>query len=358
MSAAAEEVTTPSELDAWRDLILSEERRELVDTVRRHLAARFPLDVVRGCFESRVQPAAAWSEVAGADYPSVGLPEEAGGVGSFVDVAALLEAAGQALVPAPLLATVLSLQTLCHLDGAPGLEPGRAAALAEGATTGTGLRSGRVVVLDGALAERLTLVVPHPDGTTVAQLDVAALEPLEVHAHVDPSRPAAVFHLAGVEPVHVVEDSRAVDTVLAPARTALAADLTGVATGALEGAVRQALVREQFGKKIGAFQGVKHRLADVYVAVERARSLTRAAAVAITGGLDSGVELSLLAKAASTEAAVDATGALVQVLGAMGMTFESDAHLFFRRAQQTAPFLGSAASCYRRAVLARRGESA
>ncbi|TDC55262.1 acyl-CoA dehydrogenase [Actinomadura sp. KC345] len=358
MSPATEERWTGSVLDSWRDLVLTDERRELADTVRRHLAGELPLEAVRGCFEGGSQPGGAWTEVSGADYTSIGLPESAGGLGTLADTAALLEAAGQVLVPAPLLSTVMSLQTLSHAGRALPLDPARPAALGvAGSAGGPGRPSaGRLVVLDGALAERLTVVVPREQGVSVAQFDTASLAPAEVHRHVDPSRPVAVFDTWEAPALARADDPRPLDTVLAPARTAVAADLTGTAAGALDRAVRHALDREQFGRKIGAFQAVKHRLADVYVAVERARSLTRAAAVALAGAsAPSGTELSLLAKAAASEAAVDASRALVQVLGAMGMTFESDAHLFFRRAQQTAPFLGSAAVCYRRAVAARCG---
>ncbi|GAA0566300.1 acyl-CoA dehydrogenase [Actinomadura livida] len=351
MSAAAEERWSGSTLDSWRDLVLTDERRELAETVRRQFAGGFPLEAVRACFDGGSQPEGAWTAVSGAEYPSIGLPESAGGLGTLVDTAALLEAAGEVLVSAPLLATVMSLQTLARAGALP-LEPARPAALA----VADGPVAGRLVVLDGVLAERLTVVVPRERGVTVAQFDTADLGPAEEHRHVDPSRPVAVFDAGEVPPLSHADDPRPLDAVLAPARTALAADLTGTAAGALDRAVRHALDREQFGRKIGAFQAVKHRLADVYIAVERARSLTRAAAVALAGpSASSGTELSLLAKAAASEAAVDASRALVQVLGAMGMTFESDAHLFFRRAQQTAPFLGSAAACYRRAVAARRG---
>ncbi|SNS13854.1 acyl-CoA dehydrogenase family protein [Actinomadura mexicana] len=353
----AEERWPGSVLESWRDLVLTDERRELTETVRRHLGGGFPLEAVRACFAGS-QPEGAWAAVSGAEYTSIGLPEWAGGLGTLVDAAALLEAAGEVLVPAPLLATAMSLQTLSQAGGVLPLDPARPAALAVAdGVSGPGRPAiGRLVVLDGVLAERLTVVVPREQGVTVAQFDAAALGPAEVHRHVDPSRPVAVFDAGETPPLSHADDPRPLDAVLAPARTAVAADLTGTAAGALDRAVRHALDREQFGRKIGAFQAVKHRLADVYVAVERARSLTRAAAVALAGAsAPSGAELSLLAKAAASEAAVDASRALVQVLGAMGMTFESDAHLFFRRAQQTAPFLGSAAVCYRRAVAARRG---
>jgi len=365
-SATAASRAEASELDSWHDLVPSAERRELVDTVRRHLAAAFPLDSVRRCYASGRPAVDAWSHVAAADYASIGLPADRGGIGSFVDTVAMLEAAGQALLPAPLLSTAMSLQTLSRLEGRPEgrdteLEPARPAALALAPVTAAdgGPVPRGLLVLDAAVAERLTIVSAGESGTRIAQFDTGALASAEIVTHVDPSRPVSVVEPGDATPLFVVDDPRGVDEVLAPARAAMAADLTGVAAAALQGAVDHAVRREQFGRKIGAFQSVKHRLADLYVALERARSLTRAAAIAVVarGGAQA-AELSLLAKAAAGDVAVDATRSLVQVLGAMGMTDEADAHLYFRRAQQTVPFLGSSASCYRRAVLARRGRGA
>lgn len=346
-----------SSIAAWEDLVLTDERAELVDAVGRHLAARFPREVLRTAFDTGAQPADAWAEVVASDYQLIGVPEAHGGVGTLPDLVALLEAAGRELLPTPLLATAMALQTqlAAGLPVADDLE--RPAALAVGATIHGGtVTAPSLVVLDGALAERLTVVADAGSATTVAVVDCDAAPPTAVHHHVDPGRPVAVHELRGAPALRVATVPLEAEVVLAPARVALAADLTGVAAGALDHAVQHAVEREQFGKAIGAFQGVKHRLADVYVAVERARSLTRAAAAtAAAGNVDALRELSLLAKAAAADAAVAATRAHVQVLGAMGMTFEADAHLYFRRAQQTVPFLGTATWCYARA--ARRWEA-
>ena len=208
-------------------------------------------------------------------------------------------------------------------------------------------------MLDGAAVHEVTLALHDGVTTVLVDLDAATVRPASISSHIDPGRPLVLLDLDGV-PARCVRSVEAnLDDVLRPARVAVAADLVGVAAGALDHAVRHAREREQFGRKIGAFQAVKHRLANVYVAVEGARSLTRAAAITLadpSAGLADARILPLLAKAAAAEAALGATAAFVQVLGAMGVTFEADAHLYFRRAQQTAPFLGSAAECYRRAV--------
>lgn len=216
-------------------------------------------------------------------------------------------------------------------------------------------------VLDGAAARHLTLLIPDGRETVLAKIKLTRAggprATPEVLTHLDPSRPLAVFDLVGVPArTHRIEST--VDDLLRRARVAVAADLVGTAAGALDHAVRHALDREQFGRPIGAFQAVKHRLANVYLAVERARSLTAAAALTVADPAADPVEsrvLPLLAKAAATEAALSATDAFVQILGAMGVTFEADAHLYFRRARQTAPFLGTPDECYRHAATLRGG---
>lgn len=338
-------------IDRWRELILSEEQNELVASVRRHLADRFPLSAVRARFDAGPSDAG-WDEVCSTGYPLIGASDSPDGVGSLTDLVALLEEVGRTLLPVPLLATVLSIQTR-SVAGLPAESaPPKPAALGVGSGHASStVTASRLSVLDGAAAQRLTLVIPDEHDTVVA--DVEQLPPPAIFSHVDPSRPLAVFDLDAVPVVEMRRVDANVDEVLRPARVALAADLVGVATGALERCVQHALDREQFGRKLGAFQALKHRLADIYVTVERARSLTRAAAIAVgVPGADphDAVTLPLLAKAAAADAARAATAAFVQILGAMGMTFEADAHLYFRRAQQTAPFLGSASQCYQRAV--------
>jgi alkylation response protein AidB-like acyl-CoA dehydrogenase len=123
----------------------------------------------------------------------------------------------------------------------------------------------------------------------------------------------------------------------------------GVTSRLLDLAVAHAASREQFGKPIGSFQGLKHRLADSYVGLERARSLTYAAAMAVddpAAEVGSTWRAALLAKAAASEAAVEAARAAVQVHGAMGMTREHDVHLFLRRAWQSAALLGESRALY------------
>jgi alkylation response protein AidB-like acyl-CoA dehydrogenase len=142
--------------------------------------------------------------------------------------------------------------------------------------------------------------------------------------------------------------------------TAAAAELVGLASRVLDIAVTHAGTREQFDRVIGSFQAVKHRLADCYVAVERARSLTYAAAMLAAdpaADTDEAWRAAALAKAAASDAAVETARAGVQVHGALGMTWEHDMHLYLRRAWQLAPLLGDSATLYRQAAASLVGGS-
>ncbi|OLF06678.1 hypothetical protein BLA60_30930 [Actinophytocola xinjiangensis] len=329
----------------WQGLVPSAEQTELTTSARRHFATRFPFD--RTLFDRPRLPD--WPEVLAAGYPLVGVPEPVG-AGSLADLAALLEEAGRALLPVPLLATAAAVQT----ELAAGL-PVTERSVGSPSALAVAVAGRHLPVLDGVAARVVVLLVPADGGTTLVKLTPLARESL---THVDPTRPLALVPLDGTPAeTHHVEST--VEELLGPARVAVAADLVGTAAGALDLAVRHALDREQFGRPVGAFQAVKHRLANVYLAVERARSLTVAAALSAAPAAPArdadAVVLPLLAKAAAAEAALAATDAFVQVLGAMGVTFEADAHLYFRRARQTAPYLGTPDECYRRAVALRGG---
>ncbi|WP_327307235.1 acyl-CoA dehydrogenase family protein [Streptomyces sp. NBC_01298] len=121
--------------------------------------------------------------------------------------------------------------------------------------------------------------------------------------------------------------------------TALAAEQAGAAARALEVTVRYAKERVQFGRPIGSFQAVKHRLADLHTAVEGARSLALAAAAA-----DAAPDLAAAAKSACSEAYAYVAGEMIQLHGGIGITWEHEAHEYFKRAHGSARLFGSPAA--------------
>ncbi|MFI5760716.1 acyl-CoA dehydrogenase family protein [Streptomyces sp. NPDC051563] len=131
--------------------------------------------------------------------------------------------------------------------------------------------------------------------------------------------------------------------------TALAAEQAGAAARALEATVRYAKERVQFGRPIGSFQAVKHRLADLHTAVEGARSLALAAAAA-----DADPDLAAAARSACSEAFAYVAGEMIQLHGGIGITWEHEAHEYFKRAHGSALLFGSPAA-HRERLAARLG---
>lgn len=200
----------------------------------------------------------------------------------------------------------------------------------------------REVHLDGLLlaghSGAATLLVPVRDGTgrhRVVRLDTQTVEPAPMPG-LDPDLGLSVVEgaapLPPEPPVH-----RPWEKALALARTAVAAELTGVARGTLDVAVAHVSARTQFGRPLGANQAVKHRLADVLVAVT--------AAEAVLEALPPVPEEphGLAAKAVAGRAADLAARQAMQVCGAMGFTDEFALHRRVRRAQMLDALLGSSA---------------
>ncbi|MCX5201853.1 acyl-CoA/acyl-ACP dehydrogenase [Streptomyces sp. NBC_00237] len=167
--------------------------------------------------------------------------------------------------------------------------------------------------------------VPHPEGLFL---------PLPA---MDRTRPLGRIVLdATAARLISTEGARIASRVRDLAITALAAEQVGAAARALEITVQYAKDRVQFGRPIGSFQAVKHRIADAYVLLEAARSLALAAA-------DSGAAPgpAAAAKAACSQAYQHVSGEMIQLHGGIGITWEHPAHDFFKRAHGTAHFLGS-----------------
>ncbi|MFF8280363.1 acyl-CoA dehydrogenase family protein [Streptomyces lateritius] len=321
-----------------------------------------------------------WHRMSGTlGLAGLALPEEYGGVGCGpAELAVALEETGRALAPSPLLATAVLTAPLIAALGSErqraallpriasgGLTcalavPGGSLALALGLTgdnaddswAGGGRAGGvqaRTVegrtllygeatqVLDGHSAG-LLLVAAHAGGfarsRTVLVLvrgDAAGLARVRLPT-LDATRTQAAVQLRDVEGELLGEDppnapAGVLGALAATGRTAavmLAAEAVGAAGAALDRTVEYTGTREQFGRPVGSFQAVKHRLADLYVQVEAARSLVYCAArEAGPGGL---------ALAAALEALRTVAGETIQLHGGIGFTWEHEAHLYFKRA--------------------------
>ena len=312
------------------EFALSEEQQELAATVRGLLTKR--ADPRAGSFDEGL-----WQTLCEQiGVAALGIPEEYDGAGfTLFESLVALEEVGRSLAPSPLLASLVTSEAL--LAGAdedakqrllPRLAAGEVGAFVDGADASD--------VLDGDLAE--VLVVATDDGL----FEVA---PEAAHRVWTPSmdqtiRLATVRCDAGSE-ARIGDGPAARDRARLVGVVGCAALAVGGAARALEMTVAYSQERVQFGRPIGSFQALKHRMADMYVRLEMARSASWAASYAVAAGTDDAEQLAHVAKAYCGEAFSDIAGETIQLHGGIAITWEHDAHLVFKRAHALGQLFGA-----------------
>jgi alkylation response protein AidB-like acyl-CoA dehydrogenase len=321
---------------------LDDDQREFDAAVRTFLAERFDLDAVRAVVEapdSDGHPAALWKAAADQGWLAVTVPEEHDGLGlGLLEAQVIARALGAGAAPGPWRGTVLAAEAV-RLAGS---DEQRAAWLprlgsgdAVGAFTLRGSAPGTLPAVEyGAVAD--VVVAPAGDG-----LALVVGAPATPRGSYDGTVRLADVEAGGGEALpgataEVVADLTARATVL------VAADLAGTAREAITRTVAYDRDRQQFGVPVGSFQAIKHALADLHVAVTLAEHATLYAAHAVDAGLDDAALAVAVAKAKASDAAVDATAAMIQYHGGIGYTWEHEAHFFYKRAKRLAGQLGSA----------------
>jgi alkylation response protein AidB-like acyl-CoA dehydrogenase len=303
----------------------------------------------------------------------LGLPEEFGGSGgSLVDLAIVMEEMGAVLFGGPFLPTaVLAANVLAALpedpvtgELLPRLAAGElTAAVAVVESDGrwspesvrTSARDGgggpvldgdKELVLDGAGADVVLVLARSEAGPTWYAVEAGAAGLTRVPRQVlDGTRPAACLELRATPARQIGERGRGWAVAERMRRTAailLAAEQAGAAGELVRLTAGYAKTRRQFGRPVGAFQGVKHRLADMAVRHEMARSAAFWAAWQEPGspGQDLGA---LVARSYCSDAFLQTAKDTIQLHGGIGFTWEHDAHLFLRRARLDATLLGGTA---------------
>ncbi|GGT05281.1 putative acyl-CoA dehydrogenase FadE [Planobispora rosea] len=331
--------------------VLDAEQRLFGETLNKLLAGAGTAGAVRARAAGDPEPGRAlWRSLAGAGVFALAVPEAAGGAGPLpVELVTAFHELGRHAVPGPLAETVAAAGLLARLDAGTGRGSGRgddagglAAAwlprIAEGtAVVSLALPPAVPYALDADTAD-LVLVVDGDELRTAAP--GAALTSL------DPARRLFPVAAGAAEAGTALACGPAVRAAAAAAfdlgALACAAQLTGVGRRLLEVTVEYAMTRRQFGRPIGSFQAVKHRLADVLVALEHTRPLVHGAALAY-GSPDFPRDVSA-AKAAASDAAHAAAGSALQVHGAIGYTDEYDLSLWIRKARALRSAWGSPAA--------------
>jgi alkylation response protein AidB-like acyl-CoA dehydrogenase len=287
------------------------------------------------------------------------IPQRYGGAGAgLAEAGIVLAELGRELTGSPMLgsAVLAASAVLASGDEAacerllPPIADGTVAALAWTTQAGRwdpsevaftcGLTGQAHYVLDGDTAQILLAATPEGlievdlDGPGVSRAPAAAL---------DETRTLAVVRLEGASGRPIGDGN--VAAALAAARdaagVALAAEAAGAAKRALELTVEYTRTRVQFGRPIGAFQALQHRMADMHVLVESARSLWRAAAA--DADAEAGVDpmLAVAAKVYCCDALASVAAEMIQLHGAMGVTWEHPAHRYFKRAHGSGLLFGA-----------------
>ena len=285
-----------------------------------------------------------WKLVAGElGLTGLTVAEERGGVGgSFVDAAVVLEEAGRALLPVPLLPTIVAATALdrAACDAVVDVASGsRVAAVAVGELAGDTELSGELRhVIDGAIAD--LLVVAAKDGLWLVEASAAGVS-VEPRPTLDPTRRHATGRLDAA-PATRIGDAEASARTVDLLRVALSVEAIGVARWCLETTVDYLKTRVQFDRPIGSFQALQHRAATLAVRLESAASTAYYAAWAAA---DSPAELPVIAPLALSvcgSAAYEIAAETIQLHGGIGFTWEHDAHFYFKRATSTRLLLGDA----------------
>jgi alkylation response protein AidB-like acyl-CoA dehydrogenase len=360
------------------DLLYTDVEEDLRQSVREMLADRSPVaQVLARCEDGDAYDAALWRVLAAEmGLSGLAVPEEHGGAGaSLREAAVVAEELGRGIAPVPYLGSAI-VATVALRDVAEGAAEGGAEDGAEGAKGGAELLatlaggtvtaalavpfatapagvpptvkaagaalSGEVRGVADALRAD-TLLVPTDAGLFAVASDASGLTRSPVLS-LDLTRPLCDLSFEAT-PGQLLASGPAADRAVSAALTAgaalLASEQLGIAEWCLERTVAYLKSRFQFGRPVGSFQALKHRLADVWVDVTQARAAARYAATCLADGDPDAPVAVALAQAHCAPAAVHAAEECVQLHGGIGFTWEHPAHLFLKRAKADAVAFGT-----------------
>ena len=351
----------------------SDEQKMLKDEARKFLDAKCDSKVVRAVLDDRATSyhEGLWKGVVEQGWLGAAIPEEHGGLGlGHVELCALAEELGRACAPIPFASTVYFVAEALLLHGSdeqkgkwlPRIAAGEvigAFASSEGPgpvspksirtrVAGGKLTGEKIPVTDGDVADLIVVLaadglylVEKGDGVTAEVLDT-----------LDPTRSAArlTFADAPAERLGSEEGFAAMQAVFDRAAVLLAFEQVGGADRALEMAKAYALDRVAFGRQIGGYQAIKHKLADIYVKNEVARSNAYYGAWALNTDAAELPLAAATARVAASEAFWFAAKENIQTHGGIGFTWEADPQLYYRRSRQLALVAGAPAAWRERLV--------
>jgi alkylation response protein AidB-like acyl-CoA dehydrogenase len=366
------------------DFELDADQRDLQETARAIVAKECSPAFVRSIVDDGVDSSPWWTTLVSLDWPALAIDEAAGGLGmSWIELAIVLEELGHAIDPSPFLATTTQFvpavrhcgnaEQARHWLGAvaagqlsgtlavDGMHDGQSAGVApaiRATTTAGGWQlDGRArYVIDGDRADEIALAARSDDGVAVF---VVPRHP--VRGALATTRQPAFDHTVHVADLEldavVVDDDRRLSgadagaglvRAVEEATLGVAVTTVGACQRILDLTLDHVKQRHQFGRPIGSFQAVKHKAADMYVAIERARALALFAALTIAESDDRRPLAVSMAKAAAGDAQRIVFQHGLQLFGGMGFTWENDLQFALRRAKFGALVFGRASDHRRR----------
>jgi len=362
-------------------LELTDLQEELRDGVRAMLAAECPMSFVRAVVEEGAPVDGLWKQMVDLGWPALTIAEEHGGLGlGAVELGIVAEELGRAVTPGPIVATTSQFAPTIREVGSPEQRARFLPAVVDGTITGTvaiaerggafdpaqvgatatrdgdrwRLEGTKHAVLSAADVNEIVVVAREPgtngdDGVVVVVVPRDDLAVTAIKA-LDPTRSLATVELDGT---HVDGDrllgapgpdtARALRRALEESIVVLALETVGTCQAMFDMTLEYAKQREQFGVPIGSFQAIKHKLADMLIALERARATGYFAALTIAEDDERRSLAVSTAKVAAGECQRLLGKEAIQIHGGIGYTWEHDTHLYVRRAKTDAQLLGTAA---------------
>jgi alkylation response protein AidB-like acyl-CoA dehydrogenase len=326
---------------AAMDFTPTEEQELLRETARRLLADRCPPALIRAHIEDRTVAAGLWKPLG--EWTVLAN-------GPVVDLCVFMEECGAVIVPGPFFATTaLYAPLVAAVEGRP-VREGERGTVALAGTAGEWVPNAeprKTFVPDVDLCERVAIVSGDVAGAgeaagavSVAFHDAATLDTREV-ATLDSTR--RLFEVTAPDTGGAVVGGEVVEAMLERAWVVVAAEMLGTSRWLFDTTLAYAKSREQFGRPIGSFQAIQHKLANMALARERAWAAVYYAAMAIDAGDGRRRHAAHVAKAASDRAAHLCAKDAIQIHGGIGFTWEHDLHLWMRRAFASERLLGETA---------------
>ena len=347
----------------------TDDQKALKDEARRFLADVAPLTVARGVLDdpARGHDAALWARIGEQGWCGAAIPEQYGGLGlGYVELCALAEELGRAVAPVPFASSVYLFAEALLVAGSESQKAEWLPKVASGELIGalavtegpgvlwgeriktrfeSGALSGvKLPVTDGMAADQTVVLANGDEGLRLYLVDLAGPGVTrEAVSTLDPTRGAAriTFANAPAKPLLPGDGPDQLSRIHDRAAILLAFEALGGADRALEMARDYALERYAFGRPIGSYQAIKHKLADVFVRNEVARANAYYGAWALSSDAP---ELALAAAAArvsSSAAYYLAAKENIQTHGGIGFTWEADCHFFYRRARHLSLIIGA-----------------